>query len=374
MIFKYAVRNIYHHKRTNIGLFLILMIFSLSLFIGTAINTGLDKGMEETMNRLGADALLVPERAVNDYMDMLLISSPSIFYMDRSVEKRLEGITYSPQVYLKTLKASCCSAPLQVIAYDPETDFTLKPFLKNKGEGLVVGSNVSFDETIMIFGREYPVGEKLEVTGSGLDSSVYVPFEYLDVMFQDSLEKGARYPFDDISTVYSVIMVKGEAPEIDGLSIVTSDSLVTKIAGSLKGVCFVIKLFLAIMTIATGISVYMLGYFSISFRSTEFSIYRFIGLSKMKTSLMTFWEFFISGLIGSITGICIICPLTGLYGKYLQSVFNVPYVSPSVSEMAICTIKSFLIPMTVYILPVVLSIAGYNRMESHTLYRKGESI
>ena len=93
----------------------------------------------------------------------------------------------SGQMYVGTLSASCCSLPVQMIAFDPETDFVVQPWLKNqnavrleKGQ-VLVGSSVVAEpgETLQFYSTDFQVAGKLERTGMGYDSSVFMTFESL---------------------------------------------------------------------------------------------------------------------------------------------------------------------------------------------------
>ena len=94
----------------------------------------------------------------------------------------------SPQLYLSTLSnASCCSVPdMFLVAYDPATDFTIQPWLKEKlGGGLnlgeVVGGNYVFtpegEQNIKVYGYLVTLKANMEPTGTGLDQSMFLHFD-----------------------------------------------------------------------------------------------------------------------------------------------------------------------------------------------------
>ena len=50
--------------------------------------------------------------------------------------KKTDGIDkISPQLYIASLDAACCSVPVQIVAFEPESDFIVQPWMS--------GSNVS---------------------------------------------------------------------------------------------------------------------------------------------------------------------------------------------------------------------------------------
>lgn len=371
--FKQALKNLSLHSVQTFGCVLALMIFSLSLYFGVSIEGNIRNGIEQTSERIGAKQMLVPSSGKDSYETLLLQSEPSAFYLDRSITDRLDGlkITYSPQIYLKTLKASCCSEPLQVIGYDPESDFTLKPWLTEemKGTGVTVGYSVGCEDTILLFGTEYPVSGRLSQTGSGFDHSVYVPFRYISHMFEDSLEMGAEYYIDDINTVYSVIMIKDncELPEFDNISVVRNSGLISEMESSLSGLVLVIRVFLVLLGIATEGTVLIMTALSSEAKKREMGIYRILGIDRYTVLRVFSLEGMFSGLIGTVLGTAIGIGLMNLFGEFLSASFSLPY-SPYSSVYAV--MLSLAVPFIPYILTVLVSVGrltkdnGYNSVQN----------
>ena len=89
-------------------------------------------------NRLGADIMIVPE-GYDPHIDAVLFAgTPSTFYLPEYAIEELNNIkedvgiaSMSAQTFLATLRASCCSYPVQLVGIDYETDFIVKPWLKN---------------------------------------------------------------------------------------------------------------------------------------------------------------------------------------------------------------------------------------------------
>jgi putative ABC transport system permease protein len=102
---------------------------------------------------------------------------------------KVEGVAaVSPQLYLSTLRgASCCSVPeMFLIAYEPETDFTLSPWLEeNLDGGLALGEAVGgslvyvpeADGELLVYGYGLDLKGSLNATGTGLDQSMFFTFE-----------------------------------------------------------------------------------------------------------------------------------------------------------------------------------------------------
>ena len=110
-------------------------------FSVTFITEGGRAGLQVVLGRLGADLLIVPEGAEIKVETALRMGKPAQAWMPR--EKlteiaRLPGVAQvSPQLHLATLSgASSCPAPeMFIVAYDPATDFTLRPWSDQQSGG-----------------------------------------------------------------------------------------------------------------------------------------------------------------------------------------------------------------------------------------------
>ncbi len=359
---EYALKNFFLHKVQTIGFITALALFSSSLFFGLSVKKSLGQGIEDTSERIGARMMLIPSSAVSDYESMLLQATPSAFYLDRSVTEILdrEGITYSPQIYLKTLKASCCTAPLQVIGYDTEKDFTLAPWIdKDSGQdGVTVGYGVGCGETILLFGTEYPVKQRLKQTGSGYDHSVYVPMKYISHMFDDSIGMGAEYYIDDINTVYSVIMIKDECelPDIGNVTVVKNSGLVSDMEDTLSGLTLIIGVFLVLMGIATESAVLIMTKLNTEAMRKEIGTYRVLGIDRYTVLAVFLSENVFTGLIGTVAGTSIGMVFITFYGQFLSQSFSLPYIKEGFAGLLGTGIWSFTIPFIPYILTASLSV------------------
>ena len=134
-IAKLPLKNIISYKKRTIGLILILVILTMSLFGGSIFIKSLNNGLDSLNERLGADIIVLPKDAESevDLQNLLLQGTPGYFYMDKSILNDLESIEgvdrISAQYFLVSANADCCSVKVQIIGFDEETDFTIKPWL-----------------------------------------------------------------------------------------------------------------------------------------------------------------------------------------------------------------------------------------------------
>lgn len=126
-----AKRSIQRRPWRSFCLIFAVLLFSFALFAGSVLTLSLSSGAESMANRLGADVMIVPA-GYDPHIDSILLSGkPSNFYLPADTLERLsrfEGIErMSPQTFLATLSASCCSYPVQLMGIDFDSDFLVKP-------------------------------------------------------------------------------------------------------------------------------------------------------------------------------------------------------------------------------------------------------
>lgn len=168
-----------------------LVVGAFALF-STLLLRGAATSLDLAADRMGADIIVVPEGTQTEMEGALLMGAPARFWMPEENVARLAAIpgveSVSPQVYLATLVGvSCCSVPeMFMIAYDPVTDFAVRPWLEKElpaglGLGEVIGgeyiSATEGEDGILVYGAQLKLRSNLEPTGTGLDQSLFFTLE-----------------------------------------------------------------------------------------------------------------------------------------------------------------------------------------------------
>ena len=162
-----AFKNIVNRPSRSVALGIIAMLLSFFVFGGALTVSGLKSGLNSLEDKLGADIMAVPYEATtrNSFQNMFLQGSTGYYYMDRDFLNKiseLEGVKQvSEQYYFVTMSASCCSIPVQIIGFDPKSDFTVQPWIKKScgrdiGDmEIVVGSdlNAFVGDTLTFYGK-----------------------------------------------------------------------------------------------------------------------------------------------------------------------------------------------------------------------------
>ncbi|MBR0475470.1 MAG: ABC transporter permease, partial [Treponema sp.] len=217
--------NLLGKKGRSAALFLFALLLSLSIFGGSLLLLSLRKGLRSLEYRLGADIIVTPSGAFvkKGLESILLYGNRTTFYMPRSrLEETLsvDGVEKaSAQVFLATLSSGCCSVGLQIIGFDPASDFTVQPWLTKDFGGVlekgdvIIGSKIlsSVGETLKFFDVPCKVVAQLGETGTGLDNAVYTSIDTIQDLIDASIRKGVNEKMLKGAGRYiSSIMVKAE--------------------------------------------------------------------------------------------------------------------------------------------------------------------
>ena len=188
-VIELAKQNLKRKPFRTVSLIVLTAVLAFSLFCGSFLVKSLNGGMQSLANRLGADIIVVPQGYDSKIESALLRGEPNSFYFKLEVVdrlKKIEGIERaSPQLFVATLSAGCCSFPLQVIGIDFDSDFTIKPWLQQQVKlplaqnQIVVGSNIvgNTHSEVKFFNQPFVIAGRLAKTGMGFDNSVFMTIE-----------------------------------------------------------------------------------------------------------------------------------------------------------------------------------------------------
>ena len=304
---------------------LTVMVFVMVLGVFQTVN----RGLQLSRQRLGADAILVPKYASATGGDLLFTAIPENIYM--SVEtleqaRRLPGVAAAtPQFYSQTLDLSCCDAGAQVriVGYEPETDFILKPYLQLEertapgADELIMGSNYDsgfLDKRYLLLGKGFQVVNQLQPTGTGMDDMYFVHMDTVRQLCLSNPYVSKDWKDMDPYSVISVIMVRledGVNPEafqqqvessgMDARCILTGDTI-SALQGQLRVTMQVMfALWLASLLIA-GLS--LAGRFNALARERkkEIGLLRAMGVKKGQVFGLILGETCTMALLGGVLG------------------------------------------------------------------------
>ena len=338
------------------------VLMAMVMFGGTLIVCGIDRGLGTVESRLGADIMVTPADASSDFdaQAFLVGAEPSYFYMDEGVSGEVAGVdgvgAASPQLFLATARASCCSGRYQVIAFDPATDFTIQPWISDTSGAsslgdmeVVVGANVgvSDPENFSLFGHRLRVVAQFDQTGSTLDNAVYANFDTARILIDSSLEKGLnKYTSLDTDHIISSVMVRVEpgrdvnavasdiAARVPGVSVATSTTLVSGISRSLDNTSRTVTTLIALVWGVGLVMMTLMFVMMVVERKREFGTLLVVGAHRRLVSRVIALEAVILNAAGGALGILISGVLIVSFSGLVQQTIGIGFLVPSLAVIA----------------------------------------
>lgn len=331
----------------------VVALFSFTLFCGTMVGNNISNGTRMMAERLGADVMFVPHGYEKEMQNALLRGEPSSFYLDRGLAEELRGEEnvekVTVQLFLATLKAACCTLPVQLIGFDPGTDFVVRPWMASVidrplGESEVVVGNKIVGETgdtILLFGKEFVIAARLDATGMGFDTSVFMDIDRARrLLLLSDLGPHLNLPAGmDRQSFVSSTLVK-VAPLADGKS--TVNALLQKyavkynldfivVAGMITDISSRLNIFSTVFYGFSGMLwVLAVGILALVFsavlqeRRKEFGLLRIIGASRADLVRIVLKEALLISGGGAALGLVAASLVLFPFSTYIDSVLQLP--------------------------------------------------
>ena len=394
---KNTIKDIQRHAFLNACLLATVVILSVMLFSVTVISVSLKKGMGNMRKRLGADIMLVPKGEREKAENMLLEGSRSNFYFEGEVYEKvqsIDGISDSTsQCFLKSLSADCCSSEVQIVFFDPESDFVVGPWIETEykqklsGDAVIVGSDiVSEDGKIKLFGQEYAIASQMARTGTALDSSVYFSTDAKAELLKNAEEKGSflteeQKKGDILSSIFINVDGSHTTEQVidsahktigDIFDVVYPKKLHESLSGSLgkiTGVVNVISLSLGILLVAILLiinSIIMKG------RKSEIALLRVLGHKKKDLIRKLLSEMGLISLAGALGGSLLGALIVIPFGRYIGKSLDMPYLGPGIASVLVQILLIVGIVILIVFLASVFFIIHTTNTEPYLALRKEE--
>jgi putative ABC transport system permease protein len=236
-----------------------------------------------------------------------------------------------------------------MIAYDPASDFTIQPWLKQElGDGLrlgevVGGSYISATEgkqNIKVYGYLVTLKTNMEPTGTGLDQSMFLTFDTAyDIASKSQVqaESPLTIPPDSISAALIKVKPSGD-PHAVAVQIMQNVPGVTPIESSnlfqsyRKQMTSLLGSILAILGVTWGLSIVLIGLvFSMAAneRRKELGVLRALGATRRFVFQSLLAESSILAFFGGANGVVFASLSVYLFRKLIMVSLDIPFVLPS---------------------------------------------
>ncbi|MDR3174551.1 MAG: ABC transporter permease [Treponema sp.] len=377
-------------------LMIVAAVLAFTLCGGSILALNLRQGLDTMTRRFGADLMIVPQGAGEKAQSVLLNGGSSYFYFDSSVADTIagtEGIACaSPQFFLASLSTECCDEEVQLIAYDPATDFVVQPWIAEKHSAVedgqvVAGSKITIraNGAIRLFNHEYPVAARLSSSASGLDTSVFMTMntmrQLIDRAHAEKYNFLADYYGDNpISAVLAKVdqsknsttlayAIRRENRDVD---VLVSQGIFSRIAETLSGLVHYIRIFsIAIWALAF---IVLAAVFSgtIHERKKEFALLRVLGATRKKLAGIVLSESSLAGIAGGLAGVTLASTVIFPFSTLISERLELPYLDAPVHRIVLLLLGSLLLSAIVGPLASLYSALKISGAETYLTMREGE--
>lgn len=369
---KLPANNLKRNAGRTVLLVVLVALLSFMVFGGSVVVTSLQNGLSSLEARLGADIIVVPRTAksTTDLESIVLEGTPGYFYMDDAIVDKVaarNGVErVSPQYYLATVKAGCCSMPVQVVGIDPETDFSIEPWIARSYSrdlgihDIVAGCNITGapGSKILFYGVECTIVSKLDETGTSLDNAVFCSSDTLKDLIRGSQEQGISVLADnDPDSIVSTVQVKvadghNVSDVVDDINLhmrdvwaVQSRAMTSGVADSIAGASTVIGVLFASLWVLAAVVLVVAFTMMGKQRRREFAVLRVLGASRRALSGVVVKESLIVSAMGALLGVIVAAGAVHAFGGTIESALGLPFLIPEVGQLAVFALLAFVVAM-----------------------------
>lgn len=393
--FVMAIKNLKKRSFRTKGLIAITAVLAFTIFCGALLSESLRLGKNYMSGRMGADIMVVPRGCALQLQNTLLRSESNTFYMSENLEDRILEVPgvkkVSPQLYIGSLNASCCTVPVQLIGFDPTTDFTIRSWMtkidsSELGFGeVVIGSrvNAAIGSDIWLFGQPLKVAATLDDTGMGFNSSVFMTIDTAKHMIETSQE-AAVHPAGSGKEPVSALFIKltndSDASKIGKIilnkypqtDVVILDEMMDNIKSQVKNIKILAYSIQGLLWAAAVIILIVIYEFAANERKREFGLLLVIGATRQKLESMLMTETLIISFLGAFLGASTASLIMFEFRMLIAISLGIPYMHPTIGQTMRLAAMSIVISLLTGIIACIFSIKRIEHFETHIMLREYE--
>ena len=365
---KIAQTNVLRKRFRSASLATLTAVISFVLAAGLILSAGLDRGFSQLSQRLGADAIVLPGGAKIDEQSVLLQGDMNYKYFSRDVVdfvRNLKGVVVAtPQFYFASLGSACCDQKVNIIGFDPKSDFVIQPWIRKvyskkieKGS-LIVGSDVHLknSETIKLFNTEYKVVAQLEPMGNKLDQAVFTDFETVELIRENAQKAGFNFLFKSETNVSAVLLKLSKNADLayigrelhtrfDGLQFKAQKDLFSGFRNTTKLFRTVVIALIAFFVLVGVVANIIVFSISANERKKEYAILRVVGATQRTLKKIVLFEVAGISVVGATFGTVFGILAAFLFRVAASDALEMPFLLPSVSVSLLIAVASFAFPV-----------------------------
>lgn len=392
-----ALQNLGRRPARTLLLALAVAVSSGSVFATATLIQGIEASMALGFSRLGADLLVVPKETLVNITAALLTVEPSQYSVDGRIADeitRIPGVRrVAPQRFFRSSHShSGITGQTDLIAFDPQHDFTVLPWLREKLDrpirkgDVIIGRlrDYKIGEPVFLYGQSLTIYGRLGRTGVGTyDHAFFLTFETAKALAHGSRSNSSVVPLQLEPGKISALLIQldvGATPEAvrfaiakhPEIKVVEAGSPITSTRQALTAL-FGGTLALALIMLL-GIALMLSVVFSaiIVERRQELGLLRAIGAKKRQVGRMIVGESALVTGLGGLVGVALGVVLLGIYRRSLIfhfEIINVPFVWPTVGSTLLAAVGCVLLAALVGVLGALYPAWRTGRQEPYDLIR-----
>ena len=356
------------------ALVIVVMMLTLAFFGGSLLSMNLRNGLRSMQERMGADLMVVPQDTGAKAEALLTNGGSNTFYFTNDIENlvsKADGISQvTAQTYISSLAAACCDEKVQIIGFNPATDFVITPWITSQFDGtlkdgeVVAGSTgTSLDNSVFVNMSTIPS----IVSYSSSVGHTAIPAEYADKAVSAILIK-VKDGYDAKQVSLNITKESG----LEGLGFVYPGGVTATTKTNLDALVGYVTLFVAVFWIMGLIVLLAVFASAMNERKKEFAAYRIMGATRGTLIALIVKESALIGLVGGVIGIAgaslAVFPFNTLISRQLQ----LPYLQTDALKVVALVAISLVFAVATGLLASIVTAVKLSSPETYLTLREGE--
>jgi len=358
-LYRFAAKNLIGNAFRSLAILVVAALVASLALLTTVIVQGARASLESNLSRLGADILVVPWGTMTEQIEGIRLMSAPDAPVDGWIPASaledlaaLDGVAQvSPQLYLASLDDSPYSPypSSHLVAFEPETDFTLGPWLEGAniqdiGDfDAIAGADISLpsgEELFARFGTNLNIVGRLAPTETSIDSTLFVSMDTARQMIEAS-----NGELNIIPGTFSAIMVRLNLErdphlmselilkEVRGVTPLETPNIYQTERRQMVGILRILLGSMGAIWILAVVFMGLVFSFAVNERRMEIGALRAIGFPNRLVFKILLLEGSTLAIVGGFTGILLTILGFTLFGDQIILSTNLPLSLPSTTSL-----------------------------------------
>jgi putative ABC transport system permease protein len=355
-----AARNLGRNYFRSISVVLSVAVITCAFFYITVVMKSAELGVARGTGRLGTDLVVVPAAHEKEAREALFAGGPALFYMDRGIVDGIRNIKNvkqaSPQLVIEHEgDPGRADRKFRIIGFDPENDFAVSPWIKQRlkknaaGPEVIIGPGIPYrpGENINLYGRTFVISGVLDTTGASfLDYSVFMPLAALRSLVRETEEKSGS-GLQTADNAVSIVLVQTD-PNSDpnkvaiaiqrslaGVKAIVTEEIITSLRKQLLAPLRSIALISSVLWLIAVSLIAVIFSMIMNERQRELGLLRAMGARRLQVFSLIMLEASALSSVGAVCGILAGGLFLYLSRNLITVSLHMRYIWPGASQIVL---------------------------------------